>query len=229
MSDFRDPMAIAAMTAAGAVLLAGLVFGAVFDAPVTRVTGGPGPAATPVPGPSPTPLGGGPSAGPSPAGPPGVETTLVPSFADASGVAPPVDRGGGVQDTYAAANAVDADDATAWCVEGDGVGQFLVLGFTGTVEVTQVALIPGYDKIDPATGEDRFAENRKIESVRFHFDDGSTVDRTFDPPTPDLAPTELGEPIPTRAIAIEVVRTSAPSAPNRDFTCISTVMVRGFG
>ena len=40
-------------------------------------------------------------------------------------------------------------------------------------------MIPGYAKIDPADGTDRYAQNRRIAQVRYTFDDGN--DRRADP------------------------------------------------
>jgi hypothetical protein len=147
--------------------------------------------------------------------------------ATASGAAPPVDRGGGVFDTYDAPNAIDADDATAWCVPGDGGGHFLAVDLGGPFEVTSVSIIPGYAKVDPQTGDDRFSENRRILRARIAFDQLPAAERTFDPPKPRLMRTSIEPPVQTTAVVIEPLDTTPPSQPNRDYTCISNVVVFG--
>ena len=78
--------------------------------------------------------------------------------------------------TYDARNAIDGNPATAWRpTEGDGVGQELVLRLPASTTVASVGLVPGYAKTDPATGVDRFAQNRTIARVSWTFDDGTSV------------------------------------------------------
>lgn len=217
VTGLRDPMAWVAMGLAAAVLLAGLILTATFDVPAV---GSQGPGGQPS-------AGGGGEPPEGQATPPSVPIPVA--AAAATGEAPPVDRGGGLQDTYTAANAVDADDATAWCVPGDGIGHSLQLDLGRSVPVTEIAMIPGYAKIDPDTGDDRFVENRKIRRVRFLFDDGSSHRRAFRPPTRDLIATTLPQPVSTGRITIEILATTEPALPNRDYTCISTVTIRGLG
>jgi hypothetical protein len=76
--------------------------------------------------------------------------------------------------TYEPARAHDADLSTAWRCPGNGRGERLTLTLPDSTVVAQVGLVPGYAKTDPASGEDRYAQNNRITRVRWHFDDGSS-------------------------------------------------------
>lgn len=76
--------------------------------------------------------------------------------------------------TYEPARAHDADLSTAWRCPGNGRGERLTITLPDSTTVAQVGLVPGYAKTDPASGEDRYAQNNRITRVRWHFDDGSS-------------------------------------------------------
>ena len=76
--------------------------------------------------------------------------------------------------TYEPDRTLDAVPATAWRCPGSAVGHQLVYDFGGPVTLAAVGLVPGYAKIDPADGSDRFAENRTVTAVTWRFDDGSS-------------------------------------------------------
>lgn len=67
--------------------------------------------------------------------------------------------------SYGAAQVGDHNGAAAWCAPADASGEFLTLSFGAPVTVTSVGLEPGYDKIDAATGRDRWDENRHVNTV----------------------------------------------------------------
>lgn len=185
----------------------------------------PGPGPGPVP-PTETIASPSPPASPAPgdtAGP--VEIVAVRSSAEA----PSVERSGGQFDTYGAELAADGDPSTAWCVEGDGVGEFLEVAFGFPTAVTEVGIVPGYDKIDPETGDDRFYENRRILEAFFGFDEGQVLHHAWDDDerVRELQLLELPEPITTEYVRIEPAVTTEPSRPDRDYTCISEVVVLG--
>jgi hypothetical protein len=64
--------------------------------------------------------------------------------------------------SYSAGNITDGDAQTAWRAEGDGRGVTLTLTLPSPVHLTRVGLIPGYAKVDPSNGVDRFPENRRV-------------------------------------------------------------------
>ncbi|QWZ08087.1 hypothetical protein KRR39_22565 [Nocardioides panacis] len=70
---------------------------------------------------------------------------------------------------------------TAWRCDGDGTGQQLTVDLAGKTKIGEVGLVPGYAKTDVRSGTDRYAENDRITRVRWVFDDGTTVEQTFDP------------------------------------------------
>ncbi|GAY12784.1 hypothetical protein [Pseudonocardia sp. N23] len=81
-------------------------------------------------------------------------------------------------------NAVDGRLDTAWRCDGDGAGRQLVLRLPGSQRVSQLTIVPGYAKIDPGDGSDRYVQNRRITSM--------TVDTGSGPATPvslDSSPT----------------------------------------
>jgi hypothetical protein len=158
---------------------------------------------------------------------------ITPSTVSASDQAPDVDRGNGVVDSYGPAEAVDRVNATAWCVPGDGSNQFLELSFPSEVIVSEIGIVPGYDKIDPESGADRFKENRKIITVRYSFSDAPPYEVTYSQDVPlkalrRLLLSALPSPVTTTYVRIEPVGTTLPSRPDRDYTCISEAVVVGF-
>lgn len=82
--------------------------------------------------------------------------------------------------TYGPENAVDDAPDTAWRCDGDGVGEQLEVSFPAQRTLTSAGLVPGYAKTDAYDGTDRYLQNRRISSVRYTFDDGSSVVQSFD-------------------------------------------------
>lgn len=89
--------------------------------------------------------------------------------------------------TFEASNVLDADPDTAWRCEGDATGEELTLTFDEPVTISSLSLIPGYAKVDPTDGTNRFWENRTMTQVRWSFDDGTSIQQFIDDPTPDHA------------------------------------------
>ena len=130
------------------------------------------PAAPPQPSPPAVPE-------PAPA-PPVVAVPVVPQapiqssvplrpMVTATCVAPEATDGGGNSVDYAPSNLLDGDRTTAWRCPGDASGhvvEFDLLGTYGTTaNVASVGIVPGYDKVDPYTGVDRFTEMRRVASA----------------------------------------------------------------
>ena len=82
----------------------------------------------------------------------------------------------GTPQTYEPTKAFDGKSSTAWRCDGDAVGHGLMIDFGGPVRLTAVGLMPGFDKIDPLDGADRFFQGRRVIRVRWTFSDGSTVE-----------------------------------------------------
>lgn len=118
---------------------------------------------------------------PLPADPP----TPVPAgpwiaSASASCVSSPSQDAGGTMVTYEPGNAVDGAADTAWRCDGTGAGERLEVSFSSQMTLTSVGLVPGYAKTDAYDGTDRYTQNRRISTVRYTFDDGSSVVQNFD-------------------------------------------------
>lgn len=103
---------------------------------------------------------------------------LVPVAVSASCTSGPATDAAGNATSYEPELAIDGDPSTAWRCDGDASGELVRLQLpSGVATVLSVGLIPGYDKIDPKSGVDRFAEMRRIASVRWRCiaADGATV------------------------------------------------------
>lgn len=148
------------------------------------------------------------------------------SRVSASGMAPSGRDSQGNIVSYEPGNAVDGQSETTWRVAGDGTGQFLLLEFARPIRVSEVRMIPGYAKIDPSDGSDRFTQNRRVQRVRFEFSDGSSSEAAF-ADSRDMQSAQV-KPAVTTFVRIVIMQTTPPGARDgRDFTPISEVEVIG--
>lgn len=106
---------------------------------------------------------------------------------------------------YEPENAVDGDTGTAWQVEEDSTGEYILIEYEQPVTVDRVGLIPGYDKFDPVNGVDRFYQRHVIESAEIELSDGSATEAEFEK-EPDMQFTELPEK-QTDYVRIEILDT----------------------
>ncbi|WP_130504309.1 hypothetical protein [Blastococcus saxobsidens] len=165
-------------------------------------------------------------ASPSAGAPSGSSAPLQPVSVTATCQAPPGLDAAGNPVTYEPQLTLDAVGATAWRCPGAAVGQQLVYDFGAPVTVTSVALVPGYAKVDPADGTDRFLENRTVTAVAWQFDDGRTERQDIAAPSAGMAEFQLPEAVTTRRVVLEIAGTGNDSAV-RDFTAISDVRFAG--
>jgi hypothetical protein len=114
-------------------------------------------------------------------------TTLEPetpagtqSSASASCVSPPGQDSAGNPFDYGADKAIDNQTDTAWRCGHDGVGQTLTINLSRTTTLTGIGLIPGFAKVDPYDGTDRFYQSRRVSSVQYTLSDGTTINQNFD-------------------------------------------------
>lgn len=131
--------------------------------------------------------------------------------------------------SYDAANIADADPGTAWRKPTDGWGDadYLLITFDEPVRLTEVGLIPGYAKKDPATGTDRFTQNYRLAQVRWKFSDGSEWTQSFeDKPTMQTIPVS-GEVTWVRIAYMSVGYPRWPDEPARKYIAISDVTITG--
>lgn len=126
--------------------------------------------------------------------------------------------------TFNPLHLVDGDVKTAWRCVGDATGQRIVLELDGPHHVLLVGLIPGYDKIDPFNGTDRFVENRRVSSVQWACDNGDTARQTFeDQRSMQYLNVDFAG---CATLTITITGTLTPGG-TRDFTPISEVEVDG--
>jgi hypothetical protein len=199
-------VAIPVVLAGGAWQVPGARTGPSPDAAPTPATASPAPTATPATAPPSRDLTS--------------ETTAV-----ASATAPDNFDDAGTPTAYAADNILDGDASTAWRVKGDGDGVTIDLNWSGRSHITEVGLVPGYAKVDPASGTERFPLNRRIDEVRWRFEDGTVVPQQFeDDPRLQTIPVD----VTAASVTIEITSTIA-GHPDYDYTAISDVSVVGSG
>jgi hypothetical protein len=149
-----------------------------------------------------------------------VRRIQVPGTAAAS-----TDARTGAPVTFGAAHLTDGDTTTCWRVDGDASGSAITVTFARPVTLTEVGLVNGYAKSYP--GYDGYKLNRRVLSVRWVFDDGTSVDQQL---TTDrrmqTVPVQAGE---TSHLRLEIVAVSPPgSGPlGKDFTAVSELDLIG--
>lgn len=130
----------------------------------------------------------------------------------------------GAETNYGAANLIDGRLHTAWRTPGDGVGQWVEIDLGAARQVSMVGLVPGYAKLDPCDGVDRFTQNRRLLTVRWTVGGQSIIQR-LDPDRPELQWLVLDQAVISRGVRMEILSTTEPGA--RDFTAISDLAVVG--
>lgn len=104
------------------------------------------------------------------------EQLLVPSSVTASCQSPDGEDAAGRTTSYQPVNLADGDPSSVWRCDGAAVGEWVELHFGRDVELTELGIIAGFNKIDPTDGTDRFLQSRRVASVRVELDDGSSTD-----------------------------------------------------
>lgn len=157
----------------------------------------------------------GPTGGPSTPVAPPPTGTRAPASASASAtcVSPNSQDASGATVGYGAGNAIDGLTDTAWRCDGDGVGAQLRIDLGRTLQVTRVGLLPGYAKLDPVDGTDRFRQNRRVTSVRYTFDNGSAVTQNLDPDDPSIQSTAVPA-VGTRTVTVTILASVAGADAN---------------
>jgi hypothetical protein len=164
------------------------------------------------------------------AGPPGI---IEPATAWATSVLPeqqPACTGEVV--SYTAIQALDGNGDTAWAPEADdGIGEVLTVDLGGEVRLASVGLIPGYAKRGPLSWagcavQEQFWLNRWVRSVRWTFDDGSSVVQVFDH-QPEMQ--AMAVDVLTGSVRMEILDSELPPGERvDDDTLISDVSFTGW-
>ncbi|ABW16334.1 conserved hypothetical protein [Parafrankia sp. EAN1pec] len=160
--------------------------------------------------------------GPTGSGATGTYTDITTrASVSASRTAPPALDGAGATISYDATNMVDGTPSTAWRAPGDATDVAIVFTLPEPVRLAAVGLIPGYAKQDPATGVDRFTQNRRISRARWVFEDGTSVEQVFQD-TARMQRTPVD--VVTGRILLQVLAT-VPGSPDFDFTAVSDAQI----
>ena len=127
--------------------------------------------------------------------------------------------------TYDAANMLDADAATAWRMDGDGTGAVLTFTLDAKRPLKALGLVNGYAKTDPATGADRYAQERRITRVTWLVD-GREVPQALTDGVREAQVVEI-EPVVASQVQLRIDATTGPGDPAFDKTAISDVALLG--
>lgn len=128
---------------------------------------------------------------------------LVPASYKPSCAAKPSVTAGGDKVTFGAGHLVDGKTRTAWRCSGDGSEQRVTLRFDRRVEVTKVALVPGWATKDKTSKADRFEENGAPTAVTWRFDD-SSVRQKIAEPRPEWAGLTLKAPVTSETVTLTI-------------------------
>jgi hypothetical protein len=131
--------------------------------------------------------------------------------------------------TYVAPNMVDGRNDTCWRTSGDATGTVLTFRLDQPTELSRVGLVNGYSKIAYAHGRpfDWYLGNRRVLSVEWIFDDGTTVDQQF-AKIRGLQQRPI-KPVTTSVVQLRITAVSPPGKGRaaRDETAISEVFLQG--
>lgn len=130
--------------------------------------------------------------------------------------------------TYGPEKMLDGDPVTAWRMDGDGSGSDLYFDLGGSRALTAIRIINGYAKTDPASGENRYLQERRTTAVTWTFDDGTQVQQSYTN-TRRFQQLELPSHPVTSHVTMRIDATSGPGEfdPNYDFTALSEVDIEG--
>lgn len=131
--------------------------------------------------------------------------------------------------TFTGANMLDGVPETCWRMPGDGAGDQIVVTLPAETRLGSVGMVNGYAKsAQDAQGRelDWYDGNRRVLSVEWSFDDGSSIVQELDDTT-ELQSVDVD--VTTTVITIRLVEVSAPGAgpAGRDYTAISELSLIG--
>ncbi|MBO0830092.1 MAG: hypothetical protein J2P24_20150, partial [Streptosporangiales bacterium] len=128
---------------------------------------------------------------------------LAPSKYSASCSAPASVDSAGHPVTFGAGHLVDGKTSTAWRCPGDGRKQRVTLTFAKPVQVTRLALVPGWAARDRTSKANRFAENGAPTAVTWYV--GTTpVKQSLGTPHPRWATQQLRTPLTSRTVTLTI-------------------------
>jgi hypothetical protein len=142
--------------------------------------------------------------------------------------APQSTDGAGAPVSYAPEQMFDEKMNTAWRCNGNGVGQVVTFEFPAETTITQVGLVNGYTKVDPASGTQRYGEYRRITEVTWTFANGNSFEQSLHDGVETVQklsiPAQSGGPV---TLTIETSTEPGSTARGRDAVLISEVVFGG--
>jgi hypothetical protein len=131
--------------------------------------------------------------------------------------------------TYVAPNMVDGVVETCWRTPGDATGTVLTFRLERPTTITKVGLINGYAKTAFSGGRryDWYQGDRRVLSVDWIFDDGTTVSQPFTETRAMQSRTI--PPVTTSTVLVRITAVSPPGRglASRDDTAVSEVSLVG--
>jgi hypothetical protein len=129
---------------------------------------------------------------------------------------------------YVADNMLDGVAETCWRMAGDATGKEITITLPGETTVRSVGLVNGYAKTArDAQGRelDWYHGNRRVLSVEWVFDDGTTLSQDLDD-SPSMQSIDVDD-VSTSTITLRLVSVSGPGTgrASRDYTAISDLSV----
>lgn len=144
--------------------------------------------------------------------------------AHAPSTSPPSEDGFHNRITYGADNMLDDDPDTCWRMEHKGTSRTLTFRLDHVRPISTLGLVNGYAKVDPATGEDRYSQERRITRVTWTLGSRDFVEYLEDDERQPQSFT-LDKPITTDTVMLRIDQVTKPGDPRFDRTAISDVVI----
>jgi hypothetical protein len=167
--------------------------------------------------------------GHSPSATPAGGQLLAGATVSVPATAPPNQDVSGNPTTYDGDNMLDGVPETCWRMPGDGSGAEITVTLPRETHLRRVGLINGYAKTaEDAQGKelDWYHGNRRVLSVEWVFDDGTTVSQDLDDTE---AVQSVDVDVTTTTVVLRLVSVSPPGAgrASRNYTAISDLSFVG--
>jgi hypothetical protein len=150
---------------------------------------------------------------------------LTPTQVNVGCQAPQSTDGAGDPVVYVPEQMLDGTMNTAWRCNGNGVGQVVTFGFPAGTTISQVGLVNGYAKVDPASGTQRYSEYRRITQVTWTFANGTSFQQSLNDGVETVQklsiPPQSGDQV---ILTIEASTEPGSTARGRDAVLISEVV-----
>lgn len=142
----------------------------------------------------------------------------------AARTADPAQDDAGAEVTYEAQHMIDGDLRTTWRAPGYYNGEDITITLPAPTQIQVVGLTNGYTKIDEQSGADRYADGRKIQSVTWSFDNGTSVDQDLSKNNREIQYERI-DPVQTQTIRLTINATTTPGKFTDDYTAITEVFL----